>query len=54
MQIKSIKNEQDYRRVLEEIDSLMNACPNTAEGDRLDMLVTAVEAWEKEHWPIAM
>lgn len=52
MEIKPIKNQRDYRRALKEIDGLMNARPNTAEGDRLDVLVTLVEAWEEKHWPI--
>ncbi|HKU77603.1 MAG TPA: hypothetical protein VJR02_27065 [Pyrinomonadaceae bacterium] len=52
MQIKPIKNERDYRNTLKEIDSLMDARSNTAEGDRLDVLVTLVEAWEEKHWPI--
>jgi len=52
MEIKPIKNERDYRKALKEIDSLMNARANTAEGDRLDVLVTLVEVWEQKHWPI--
>jgi HTH-type transcriptional regulator/antitoxin HigA len=52
MEIKPIKNERDYRKALKEIDALMNARPNTPEGDRLDVLVTLVEAWEEKHWPI--
>ena len=52
MEIKPIKNERDYRRALKEIDRLMDARPNTPEGDRLDVLVTLVEAWEEKHWPI--
>jgi HTH-type transcriptional regulator/antitoxin HigA len=52
MQIKPIKNERDYRRVLKEIDTLMDAKANTLAGDRLDVLVTLAEAWEKEHHPI--
>jgi HTH-type transcriptional regulator/antitoxin HigA len=52
MDIKPIKNEQDYRKALKEIDRLMDARPNTAGGDRLDILVTLVEAWEERHWPI--
>ena len=52
MEIKPIKNERDYRKALKEIDGLMNARPNTPEGDRLDVLVTLVEAWEEKHWPI--
>ncbi|SRR6266705_1323125 len=30
----------------------MDAQPNTAEGDRLDVLVTLVEAWEEKYRPI--
>src|SRR5258708_4963882 len=52
MTIKPIKNDRDYRKALKEIDNLMDARPNTAEGDCLDVLVTLVEAWEEKHWPI--
>ena len=52
MEIKPIKNERDYLKALKEIDSLMDARPNTPEGDRLDVLVTLVGAWEERHWPI--
>jgi hypothetical protein len=44
-----IKNERDYQKALKEIDQLMDAGPNTPEGDRLDVLVTLVEAWEEKH-----
>ena len=52
MEIKPIKNQRDYRRVLKEIDALMDAKANTAAGDRLDVLVTLAEAWEEKHDPI--
>jgi HTH-type transcriptional regulator / antitoxin HigA len=52
MDIKPIKTQRDYRRVLKEIEGLMNARRNTAEGDRLDVLVTLVEAWEAKHFPL--
>jgi HTH-type transcriptional regulator / antitoxin HigA len=52
MEIKPIKNERDYRKTLKQIDDLMNARANSAEGDRLDVLVTLVEVWEEKHWPI--
>lgn len=52
MEIKPIKNARDHRRALKEIDGLMDARPNTAAGDRLDVLVTLVDAWEAEHYPI--
>ncbi len=46
MEIAPIKNQRDYRRTLKEIEGLMTAKRNTPEGDRLDVLVTLVEAWE--------
>jgi HTH-type transcriptional regulator/antitoxin HigA len=52
MEIRPIKNNRDYREALKEIDRLMDARPNTAEGDRLDVLVTLVGVWEEKHWPI--
>ena len=35
-----------------EIDRLMDAEPETPEGDRLDVLATFVEAWEEKHFPL--
>ena len=52
MDIRPIKSERDYRRVMKEIDSLMDAKPNTPAGDRLDVLATLAQAWEDKHHPI--
>ena len=52
MDISPIKNQRDYRKVLKEIEGLMMAKRNTPEGDRLDVLVTLVEAWERKHYPM--
>jgi HTH-type transcriptional regulator / antitoxin HigA len=52
MEIKPIKSKRDYRRVLKEIEGLMNAKRNTPEGDRLDVLIALVEAWEAKHYPL--
>ncbi len=52
MDIAPIKNRQDYRRALKDIEGLMSAKRNTPEGDRLDILVTLVEAWERKHYPL--
>jgi len=52
MQIAPIKSQRDYRRALKEIEGLMAAKLNTAQGDRLDLLVTLVEAWEAKHYPL--
>lgn len=52
MEIDPIKNDRGYRRVLKEIDALMDAKPNTEDGDKLDVLVTLAEAWEATHHAI--
>ncbi len=53
MEIKPIKNEADYQATLAEIDGLMDAEYGTPEGDRLDVLVTLVEAYESKQWEIS-
>jgi HTH-type transcriptional regulator/antitoxin HigA len=52
MEIAPLKSRRDYRRALKEIEGLMHAKRNTPEGDRLDILVTLVEAWERKHCPL--
>lgn len=52
MDIKPIKTKRDYERVLNEIGGLMAAKANTPEGDRLDVLVTLVEAYEARHFAL--
>jgi len=52
MDIRPIKTESDYRETLREIETLMTAEPGTKAGDRLDVLVTLVEAYERRHFPI--
>ena len=51
MEIKPIKTKTAYRVALKEIDLLMMARATTAEGDRLDVLVTLVETYERKHLP---
>lgn len=52
MNIKPIKTKADYRAALKTIESLMTARPNTPEGERLDVLVTLIEAYERKHFPL--
>ena len=52
MDISPIKTKQDHLRALKEIENLMTASRNSPEGDRLDVLVTLVEAWETKHYPL--
>ena len=52
MNIKPIKSEADYDAALTAIDGLMGGGSGTPEGDELQVLVTLVEAYEAERWPI--
>ena len=52
MEIKPVRTARDYRSALREIEKLMGAGPDTAEGDRLDVLATLVEAYEGKHFPM--
>ncbi|NDY97031.1 helix-turn-helix domain-containing protein [Wenzhouxiangella limi] len=52
MDIKPIKSEADYRATLREIEGLMGSKADTPEGDRLDVLVTLVQAYEARHYPM--
>ncbi len=52
MNIKPIRTKRDYEAALREVESLMTAKRNTPEGDRLDVLVTLVEAYEAKHFPL--
>jgi len=52
MDIRPIKTEADYQTALTEIEQLYTVSPGTAEGDRLEILITLVEAYEDEHYDI--
>jgi HTH-type transcriptional regulator / antitoxin HigA len=52
MEIKPIRTQANYRAALKAIESLMAAKANTPEGDRLDVLTTLVEAYERAHFPM--
>ena len=52
MDIKPIKTEPDYQAALQEIETLMMAEANTPEGEKLDVLATLVEAYERKHFPL--
>lgn len=50
--IKLIKTEEDYKAALKLADELFDAKPDTPEGDKLELIVTLIEIYEKEHFPI--
>jgi len=52
MEIKPIRNKADYRAALKEIETLMTAERDTPRGERLDVLVTLVEAYGNKNYPL--
>ena len=52
MDIRPIKTEDDYDAALADIDRWMGSPAESRDGDRLEVLVTLVEAYEAVHWPI--
>ncbi len=49
MHIKPIKTRAGHRAALKEIETWMVAKRNTPQGERLDVLITLVEAYERKH-----
>ncbi|MEA1892346.1 MAG: DNA-binding protein [Campylobacterota bacterium] len=52
MNIKPIKNEQNYNDALDRVESLMSAKPDTPEMDELEVLTTLIEAYEERVYKI--
>lgn len=54
MQLKPIKSKADHEAALCEIQRLWGADEGSADGDRLEILITLVEAYEEAHFPMDM
>ena len=54
MKLKPIKTEQDYNQVLERLEEIFDAEPNTKEGDELEILGILTEKYENEKFPIEL
>jgi HTH-type transcriptional regulator/antitoxin HigA len=54
MDIRPIRTNADYKATLKEVSALMESDPDlgTPAGDRLDILVTLVQAYEAKYLPI--
>ena len=52
MNIRPIKTKYDYTNTLSQIESLMDAKPNTPQMDELEVLTILVEAYEEQHYKI--
>lgn len=52
--VRPIRNKADYEAALEEIDRLFDAEPGTPEDAQLEILITLVDAYEDENYPMGM
>lgn len=52
MDIRPIRTADDHAKVLREIDALWGAESGTSDGDKLEILITLVDRYEDEHFPI--
>ncbi|MFT4178172.1 MAG: transcriptional regulator [Thermomonas sp.] len=54
MNIHPIRTKADHKRALRELSAYFNnePEPGTEDGDRFEILVTLVEAYEAKHFPI--
>ncbi len=51
--IRPVKTEADYEAALDEIAQMMGHVePGTPDGDRFELMVTLVEAYEEIHYPM--
>lgn len=52
MEIRPIRTDADHEAAVREIEALWGAEAGTPDGDRLDVLITLVDAYEDKRWPI--
>lgn len=54
MEIRPIKNENDYTRALERLEDIFEATVGSPEGDELEILGILIDQYENEHFPIEL
>lgn len=52
MKAAIIKTDEEYENTLARIEAIMDAKPNTPEGDELELLSLLVEKYEQEKYPL--
>ena len=53
MTLRPIRTKREHQAALREVEALWEAPSDSPKGDRLEVLVLLVEAYEREHYPIA-
>jgi HTH-type transcriptional regulator / antitoxin HigA len=51
-ELKPIRTEADHEAALSEVERLWGAKSGTAEGNRLDILATLIDAYEAQQYPM--
>jgi HTH-type transcriptional regulator/antitoxin HigA len=54
MNLKPIKNEQDYQDALARLEVIFDAKRDSIEGDELEILGVLIDQYENEHFPIGL
>ncbi len=56
MDIRPIRTKADYKAALKQLSAYFDnePVPRTAEGDRFEILLTLVEAYEAKHYPMEL
>lgn len=52
MTVRPIRSENEYEQALRRVEKLWGSASKTPRGDELEVLVTLIEAYEREHYPI--
>ena len=53
-EVRPIRSKRDHAEALKAVERLWGAKAGTRHGDRLDVLVTLIEAYERKHYPMAL
>ncbi len=52
MKIRPIRSASDYQQALQRVEALWGSAVGSTLGDELEVLVTLIEAYEREHYPV--
>jgi HTH-type transcriptional regulator/antitoxin HigA len=53
MKLRPIRTKREHQAALAEVEALWNTPQGSPAADRLEVLVLLIEAYEREHYPIA-
>jgi HTH-type transcriptional regulator/antitoxin HigA len=53
MKLRPIRTKREHQAALDEVETLWNSSQGSPAADRLEVLVLLIEAYEREHYPIA-